>query len=161
MDTWVRFVIQWVHTNINTAHKPNLSVHSLGPGALLFLPLGPTGLSGALPTFSLSFLLHSSCTTHHFSNDLKEVRKVMSGGTDLWGQLKVEVIVTLQKVGIGITFLVTMFPSSSMYCSSVTVSPGMFLAWSPYRRRTNDENHKSITLFSALTQIHTSSVQGL
>lgn len=41
-----------------------------------------------------------------------------------------------------ITFLVTRFPSSSVNCSSVTESSGMFLASSPWRMLKGSKNER-------------------
>lgn len=89
-ETWVKFRIKQAvlkcsaHcTSISTAHKSNLSVLSEGPGAPLFLLLGPIGLPGMLPTLSPAFVLNTSCATHHFPDDLREGGKVMSNGTGL------------------------------------------------------------------------------
>lgn len=89
-EAWVKFLIQQAvlkcsahctSTSISTAHESNLSVLSEGPGAPLFLLLGPIGLPGMLPALSPAFIFHISCATHHFPDDLGEGGKVMSHGT--------------------------------------------------------------------------------
>lgn len=83
-------------------------------------------------------LMWDNNTSYYFPGDLQEAihEKYRFYFLILKGESMVKVVTRIQKLRtvklqFMITFLVMMFPSSSVNCSSVTDSPGMFFASSP------------------------------